>query len=75
MMSHSYDKYLKELVEEKAVEPAVLDESVRRLLRLKFQLGLFENPYTPQTDASTRFRRPASVKAAEEMSAQSMIGP
>lgn len=73
MMSHSYDKYLKELVEEKAVEPAVLDESVRRLLRLKFQLGLFENPYTPQTDPSTRFRRPASVKAAEEMSSQSMV--
>ncbi|WP_321518308.1 glycoside hydrolase family 3 N-terminal domain-containing protein [uncultured Bacteroides sp.] len=73
MMSHSYDKYLKELVAEKEVEPTVLDESVRRLLRLKFQLGLFENPYTPKTEASARFRRTASLQVAEELSAQSMV--
>ena len=36
---------LKELVEEGAVSMERIDDAVRRVLRLKFRLGLFENPY------------------------------
>ena len=36
---------LKELVEEGAVSMKRIDDAVRRVLRLKFRLGLFENPY------------------------------
>lgn len=34
-----------ELVQHGCLSEARLDQSVRRLLRLKFQLGLFENPF------------------------------
>ena len=46
MMSHAYDRYMKELVEEGKITMAQVDESVRRVLRVKFRLGLFERPYT-----------------------------
>ena len=37
---------LKDLVAEGKVSPARIDDAVRRILRIKFQMGLFENPYT-----------------------------
>src|ERR1017187_4694190 len=37
---------LKELVAEKKVPMARIDDAVRRILRVKFEMGLFENPYT-----------------------------
>ena len=42
MMSHAYDRHLQELVEEGKVSMAQVDEAVRRVLLLKFRLGLFE---------------------------------
>lgn len=44
---------LKELVEEGKVPMARIDESVARILRVKFQLGLFENAYHPDQDYSS----------------------
>jgi beta-glucosidase len=37
---------LKQLVTEGRVPMARIDDAVRRILRIKFQMGLFENPYT-----------------------------
>ena len=37
--------YLIELVEEKKLPMERVDDAVRRILRLKFRLGLFDNPY------------------------------
>lgn len=37
--------YLKELVEEGKVSMARIDDAVSRVLRLKYRLGLFDNPY------------------------------
>ena len=37
---------LKQLVAEKKVPMARIDDAVRRILRVKFEMGLFENPYT-----------------------------
>ena len=45
MESRSYITYLKELVEEGKVKESVIDESVRRILRIKFMLGLFDDPF------------------------------
>lgn len=41
----SFCTYLKELVEEGEVPMSRIDDAVRRVLRLKYRLGLFENPY------------------------------
>ena len=73
MMSHAYDRHLKELVEEGKVTMAQVDESVRRVLRVKFRLGLFERPYTPVTNEKDRFFRPQSMAVAPQLAAESMV--
>lgn len=45
MESEGYQQYLLELVESGEVEEAWVDDAVRRVLRIKFQLGLFDDPY------------------------------
>lgn len=51
MVSETFIKNLKQSVEEKKVSMETIDNAVRNILRLKFRLGLFENPYvvTPQS--------------------------
>jgi beta-glucosidase len=46
--SNLYSRYLSELVRSGEVAEATIDEAVRRVLRLKFALGLFDHPYTPE---------------------------
>ena len=60
---------LRELVEEGAVSEARIDESVRRILKLKFELGLFERPNTLPADYplyGCEEHRQASYEAAAE---------
>ena len=45
MMSTTYIKHLSGLVEAKIIDEALINEAVLRILRLKSNLGLFENPY------------------------------
>lgn len=45
MESRSYINHLATLVKEKKVPLTVIDEAVRRILRKKFELGLFDDPY------------------------------
>nr|WP_231628607.1 beta-glucosidase BglX [Mangrovimonas sp. ST2L15] len=45
MESYHYLNYLAELVEEGKVSEDLINDAVRRILRVKFELGLFENPY------------------------------
>lgn len=46
MMGYAYTKHLEELVKSGEVSEKTVDEAVRNILRLKFRLGLFDNPYT-----------------------------
>lgn len=45
MESYAYEASLKTLMEEGKVSIAVIYDAVKRVLRLKFQLGLFDDPY------------------------------
>ncbi|MEN8156744.1 MAG: beta-glucosidase BglX [Bacteroidota bacterium] len=45
MEGNCYVDHLQELVEEGAVDEALIDDAVRRILRVKEQLGLFDDPY------------------------------
>lgn len=45
MASTSYTDHLNELIESGLVPMELVDEAVRRILRVKFDLGLFDNPY------------------------------
>ena len=45
MESYLYVKHLAKLVEEGKLDEAKIDDAVRRILRIKFELGLFDDPY------------------------------
>ena len=65
----SFCTYLKELVEEGEVPMSRIDDAVARVLRLKYRLGLFDNPYWDITEydkfGSQEFAAEA-LRAAEE---------
>jgi beta-glucosidase len=68
MEGHGYPRHLKELVEEGKVSEETIDNCVRNILRMKFRLGLFDNPYC-YTDTPKYFTPEAlasAQKAAEE---------
>ena len=71
MMSHAYDKYLEELIDEGKVDSVLLDESVRRVLRVKMLPRFIEKPYTG--NHPDRFMRPDALSAARQLAAESMI--
>lgn len=68
MMSHFYDTQLPALVRSGKVPISVVDEAVRRVLRVKFALGLFEHPYARGTEVTQPVpeHRPLVRQAAEE---------
>jgi len=45
MESYAYQAHIEELVKEGKINEKLLDDSVKRILRVKFQLGLFDDPY------------------------------
>ncbi len=75
MMSSIYVRQLENLIEEGTISEGLIDEAVLRILRLKNQLGLFENPYK---DASVEDEQRLILckehrKAAREMSRASFV--
>ena len=52
MMSHTYINNLAEAVREGLVSEKRIDEAVRNILRVKFRLGLFDNPYVDEKYAA-----------------------
>jgi beta-glucosidase len=68
MMSHYYDTQLPELVRTGQVPMSVVDEAVRRVLRVKFALGLFDHPYARGTEVRSAppEHRALARRAAEE---------
>lgn len=73
MMSHSYDKYLAQLINDGKVAQPLVDDAVARVLKLKFDLGLFEHPYTAETPDSLRFLRPESRAIAGQLAEESVV--
>jgi beta-glucosidase len=59
----SCPEYVVELVKTGRVSEARVDQSARRLLRLKFQLGLFDNPYVDEDKVSKVLGHPESLAA------------
>src|SRR5215216_7489321 len=66
---YSFADHLLALVKEGAVPQARIDEAVRRILRVKFELGLFEKPM-PDASLKAKFALPeyreVSLQAARE---------
>lgn len=73
MVDRLYINHLEEAVEKGMVTIATIDEAVRRVLRIKLRLGLFENPYTEEVDKSSKVLTEEYLNKAKEMSAHSMV--
>ena len=61
-----------ELVKEGRITESRIDESVRRILKLKFELGLFEHPYPEELDR-IEIRTADSRKKALEAARESLV--
>ena len=72
MMSYAYINHLEELIKEKKVDEKLIDESVRNILRLKFRLGLFDNPYIKE-GAPSAFYLDSSLQQAKEAAIESAV--
>jgi beta-glucosidase len=73
MVADAYHHHLADLVEEGRVPLSVVDEAVRRVLRLKLALGLFERPYTDESLAGEVILQPAYREKALEVAQKSMV--
>lgn len=64
---------LAEAIRNGQVEEQVLDEAVRRILKVKFQLGLFENPYTDPELAMLAYRESGHQELALKAAHKCMV--
>ena len=72
MVSPFYREHGESLLREGSISPAMIDEAVRRILRVKFRLGLFANPYTDTTRPNVLLTE-ESLNIARELATQSMV--
>ena len=72
MSSRSYLLNLKDLIEKGEVDVAVLDEAVRRVLKLKVELGLFEKPYARKAEKSDIYSE-AVLETACRLAEESVV--
>lgn len=73
MMGNAYHFHLAELVHEGKVNESEIDEAVLRILKLKYELGLFEHPYFDEAALSNRLMQPGTLALAEKAAAESIV--
>ena len=65
--------HLPELVRSGRVPLQLVDQAVRRMLRLKFEAGLFENPYADPASALSKEATPDAIALAREAAQRSIV--
>ncbi|MCV9387415.1 glycoside hydrolase family 3 N-terminal domain-containing protein [Reichenbachiella ulvae] len=73
MVDDVYVENLPKLVEEGKVPMSAIDEAVRRILRVKMQLGLFDQPYVDDIPDEQRYLLPSDLELAEKIATESMV--
>ena len=75
MEGGAYESSLKELVEEGKVAEKLIDDAVKRILRVKFRLGLFDDPYKYCDEAfeKSELYSEANQKVALEAGKKSIV--
>lgn len=75
MMTNCYCKNLEQLVRDGAVRESLIDEAVLRILKLKNELGLFENPYkdADPSEEEALLLCAEHRKAARKMAAETFV--
>ena len=70
---YNYGGYLKEALQRGLVTEADIDRAVRHVLQLKFDLGLFENPYVDEALAEAEVGTAESARLAKQVALESAI--
>ena len=73
MMSYGFIQYIEELVSEGKISEKEIDRAVRNILKLKFELGLFENPYVDESLSAKVDYAPEHLEAARQTAIESAI--
>lgn len=75
MESNAYRNNLAQLIKENKVPIAIVDEAVKRILRKKFELGLFDDPYrySNQERQDKELNNPEHTRIAREVAAKSIV--
>lgn len=73
LSGYGFGKALLEAIRQKKVSTAVLDTAVSRVLRQKFAMGLFENPYVDSQKASAGVKTDSNVKLARQVAQEAIV--
>jgi beta-glucosidase len=70
MVSRTFNQHGAELVKSGKVSMKTIDDAVRNVLRVKFRLGLFDNPYADERRETATIKKPEFLQAARETAAK-----
>jgi beta-glucosidase len=73
MADNAYLQNIPELVNSGKLPLSVVDEAVRRVLRIKFQAGLFEHPYADAGREKTDILTAENLETARKMALESLV--
>ncbi len=75
MESRSYIQNLAKLVKEGKVQMTVIDDAVKRILKKKFEMGLFDDPFKFCSEArgKEQWNNTANLEAAKDMARKSIV--
>ncbi len=73
MTDHVWEQNLEQLIIDKKVSIIRVNDAVVRVLRAKFNLGLFDHPYTKVVDESIRYLQPESLNTIEKLAEESIV--
>lgn len=73
MVSGLYHANLRKLAQSGEIPQSAIDESVRRILRVKFALGLFDHPYKDESKEAAAMLRPESIALARKAAEESFV--
>ena len=73
MADDDYERLIPALVKSGKLSESVVDEAVRRVLRVKFKAGLFEHPYADPGREKTDILTAESLQTERKMAQESMV--
>jgi len=73
MVSRLYFENAAQLLKEHKLSMRVIDEAVRRILRIKSRLGLFQNPYADEAVEKTALLKTENLATAQAIAARSCV--
>lgn len=73
MASDCYVENVQALLDEGKIQMATINEYVANILRIKFELGLFDHPYTPEDAAAKTILSEKNLKVAKDAASESFV--